>query len=226
VGVANIDSFDDYDVLYDFNNRSIQFNPATPPADGALIEITGKYYFPIAVRYKNLTSITAFGERQIFKQDKTIKSRADAKKLAAAELAAYAQKIVEGSFETYEPGLNAGQKITLSLPTMGVLADYVIQRLSGRPVSPDKILWSVELVSVKTFELIDLLAQIIRGKNVESPDDLAVSNAESITRTIAVGREYLSYFNSYPTWVASPFEVVSLADRRRVCFADRKCFIN
>ncbi|HOB90292.1 MAG TPA: hypothetical protein PKG74_03130, partial [Candidatus Colwellbacteria bacterium] len=239
VGIANIDSFDDYDVLYDFNTRSLQFNPASPPADGEVIAVSGLYYFPIAVRFREGGSIGKYGERQVLIQEKDISSRTDAVARAAAEIAAYAEKISEGSFQTYESGLRAGQKITISSDLRGISKQFVIQRLSGRVVSPEKILWTAEIVSVKTYEVIDLLAQIIKGSRVEVDKDAVIQNAERVNRTILVGRtitvrapeqvirtllvgrDILTYLNDPPVWVAGPYHPTSLADRHRPAFADR-----
>lgn len=239
VGIANIDSFDDYDVLYDFNTRSLQFNPATPPADGDVIAVSGLYYFPIAVRFREGGSIGKYGERQVLIQEKDIASRTDAVARAAAEISAYAEKISEGSFQTYESGLRAGQKITISSDLRGVSKQFVIQRLSGRVISPEKILWTAEIVSVKTYEVIDLLAQIIKGSRVEVDKDAVIQNAERVNRTILVGRtitvrapeqvirsllvgrDILTYLNDPPIWVAGPYHPTSLADRNRPAFANR-----
>jgi len=225
VGIANIDTFASKDVLYDFNLRAIYFNPASPPDDGDIIVAGGKYYFPINVRFREGTSIALYGERQFLIQDQSIASRADAISRAKAEVLAYARSANEGGFDTYESGLMAGQKITINSALRGINESFVIQRLTGRKHTPDKIAWSAELVSVKTYELIDLLADIIRGRKAPSTQDSVIGVAESITRTLEVDRDFLTYTNSPPTWVAGPWPPVSLSDRRRVAFADRTCII-
>ena len=223
VGIANVDTFATKDCLYDFNLRSLQFNPASPPANGHAIVVTGKYYFPINVRFRESISIGLFGERQFFIQDSSIKSRSDAIERASAEITAYASQLNEGSFTTYESGLKAGQKININSAALGVNEDFVIQRISASYRKEDQMLWNVEIVSVKTYELIDLLAQIIRGSRRESPQNPVISVAERFNRTIEVDREILTYFNDPPIWVAGPWPPVSLADRRRMPFADRTC---
>lgn len=242
VGIANVDSFDDYDVLYDFNTRSIQFPSNAPPADGDVIAVSGLYYFPIAVRFREAGSISKYGEREVLIQEKDLSSRTDAVARAAAEISAYAEKISEGSFQTYESGLRAGQKITITSTLRGISKQFVIQRLSGRILSPEKMLWTAEIVSVKTYELIDLLAQIVKGARVEVDKDAVIQNAERVNRTILVGRtitvrtpysvarplligrDLLTYLNDPPTWVAGPYHPTSLADRNRPAFANRGGF--
>lgn len=223
VGVANIDTFATVDVLYDFALRSLQFNPASPPADGLEIEVSGKYYFPILVRFRNSASIAIYGERQYFIQDNTIKSRADAINRASAEMSAYARSVNEGSFETYEAGLKPGQKITINSTLRGLNESFVIQRVSGVFHTPAKMKWKVELVSVKSYELIDLLAEIIRGRRKDSPANAVIGVAERVDREIGVEREILTYFNNPPIWVAGPYTPPSISDRHRVAFTDRTC---
>jgi hypothetical protein len=223
VGIANIDSFTDHDVLYDFNLRSIYFNPAGPPDDGDTIVAGGNYYFPINVRVRAGSSISAYGEKQFLIQDSSIKSRADAISRAKAEISAYARSVNEGGFDTYEPGLMAGQKITIDSPARGMNEDFIIQRITGKKFTPAAMAWTAEIVSVKTYELIDLLADILRGRKTPSTQDAVIGVAESITRGILVDRSHLSYLNDPPIWVAGPWIPVSLSDRRRVAFADTGC---
>jgi hypothetical protein len=225
VGIANINTFATHDCLYDFNLRSLYFDPASPPSDGTQIVAGGKYYFPILVRFRESGSIATYGERQFFIQDNTIKSRTDAISRASAEIASYARNVSEGSFTTLEAGLKPGQKITINSTIRGVNEGFVIQRVSGSPLSPSKIEWKIEIVSMKSYELIDLLAEIIRGRRKESPADAVIGVAERVEREIGTEREILTYFNDPPTWVAGPWPPVSLADRRRVPFTDRDCMI-
>ena len=223
VGIANIDTFATKDVLYDFSLRSLQFDPSSAPGDGLEIVVSGKYYFPILVRFRNSSSINTYGERQFFIQDNTIKSRSDAINRASAELTAYARSVKEGSFTTYEAGLKPGQKITINSTLRGINESFVIQRVSGTYHTPEKMMWKVELVSVKSYELIDLLAEIIRGRRKESNPNAVIGVAERVDRELGVERTIITYTNSAPIWVAGPWIPVSLADRRRVAFCDRTC---
>jgi hypothetical protein len=225
VGIANINTFADKDVLYDFALRSLQFNPSSPPAGGDEIVVSGKYYFAIMVRFRESSSISIYGEKQFFIQDSTLKSRSDAIARASAELAAYARNVNEGSFETYEAGLKPGQKIRITSTIRGIDEDFVIQRVSGRYHTPEKMVWNVEIVSVKSYELIDLLAEIIRGRRKESNPNAVIGVAERVERELGLDREILTYFNDPPIWVAGPYAPTSLADRKRVAFADRTCLL-
>jgi hypothetical protein len=241
VGIANIDSFTSYDCLYDFNLHTLYFNPSSPPAASAAIVVSGKYYFPIAVRFREATSISLFGEREFLIQSDTIKSRTDAVARAAAEISAFSQNVSEGSFETYRSGLRAGQKINISSVLFGVSGQYIIQRISGRMNTPMSMIWRAEIVSVKTYELIDLLAQIIKGRKIQVSQDAVIQTAERVNRSILVGRtitimtpasvskdlllhrEMRDYLNDPPIWVAAPYIPASIDDRKRKAYVDRGC---
>jgi hypothetical protein len=222
VGIANIDTFTTHDFLYDFNAQSLSVDPlGSVVATGNVIVATGYYYFPIAVRYNDSASIAVYGRREATVDDKSIKTRADAISRAQAELAAYANPITTGSFETNTSGLRAGMRIAINSPLRGVNAEFVIQRVNITLETPTLFLYKVELVSIKSFELIDLLAQIIKGRRVEQAEGTVIANAERLTRDIAVTRTWLTYFNSKPTWVTGYYAPTSLADRKRPMFADR-----
>lgn len=222
VGTANIHSFDDYDFLYDFNAQSLAVDPlGTVVNTGDVIVATGYYYFPIAVRYNDSSSIAVYGRREATVDDKSIKTRADAISRAQAELAAYAYPITNGSFETNMSGLRAGQRIGITSPLRGVDQEFVIQRISVSMETPETILWKVELVSIKSFELIDLLAEIIKGRRIEQAEGTVIANAERLVRSIGVERDFVSYFNDKPIWVTGPYAPLSLADRKRPMFADK-----
>lgn len=225
VGIANINTFATHDVLFDFNLRTIYFDPSAPPGMGTQIVAGGLYYFPILVRFRESSSINTYGERQFFIQDNTIKSRSDAISRAAAEISAFARSVREGSFMTYESGLKPGQKITITSSIRGLNESFIIQRISGEYHSPEKMLWKAEIVSIKTFEIIDLLAEIIRGRRKESPQNAVIGVAERVEREIGTEREVVTYFNDPPIWVAGPYTPTSLSDRKRVAFADRSCLL-
>lgn len=239
VGAANLNTFDDHDVLYDFNLHSLLFPPSSPPGDTLQIVVTGKYYFPIAVRVREATSVALNGERQYLIQDKTLTSRADAIERAAADLQAYARQVTEGTFETLEPGLRAGQRIRLRSDLLELDQEFIIQRLTGNVQSPTTIVWNADIVSVKTYETIDLLAAIIKGRQVPTTTDAAVQTAERVDRGILVGRtitvraasrvergilvgrDTRHYIDDPPVWVAGPYTPTDIDDRQRVPKADR-----
>lgn len=240
VGVQNIDAFADHDSLYDFNLHTLYFDPSVPPGAGVAISVTARYYFPIVIRHREATSIGLYGEREFFIQDKSIRSRSDAVERALAELSAYARQIKDGGFQTYLQGLKPGQKITISSEVDAFTNDFIIQRMQGALLSPTRMIWKVDVVSVKAYELIDLLSQIIRGSQVQSPQDPVIVTAEFVDRHLAVARSIavamsarltarteqvartiLSYLNAPATWVAGPFIPPNISDRRRVAFTDR-----
>lgn len=243
IGIDGIDDFTTKDALYNFDNFSLRFNPSSPPANTTVIEFGGNYYFPIKTLVREHSSINQYGEKQFQIIDNNIKDRDVAKQRAQAEIYAYAASLNEGTFETYTAGLRAGQRILIQSDIRGLNDYYLINNLEAALYNPNKVGWKATLVSVKTFDVMDLLAKIVDKSNLQTGVDEIVKTAEEVLRTIKVSRDiqiqvpqsvtrtvelmraYLNYINSQPTWVAGPYNPTSLSDRKRPAFADRGCLL-
>lgn len=245
IGIDGIDDFTTKDALFNFQMQTLRFNPTSPPAANAVIEFTGKYYFPIKTVIRDAGSITSFGgERQFNIVDSKIKDRDVARERAKAELFAYAAKLSEGEFQTYESGLRAGQRINIQSDIRGVNEYFLINNLEGRGQTPQKMEWRASIVSVKTYEIIDLLARIVDKQGIEIDPNQIINTAEfvlrniKVTRTITkvtpqqvlralrIARATNNYLNSPPIWVAGPYAPTNFAtDRKRPAFTDRGCIL-
>lgn len=243
VGKDGEGDFTAFDALYNSENFSLRFNPSSPPANGAIIEFGGNYFFPIKTLVRESTSITKFGEKQFQIIDPNIKNREVAKKRAQAEIYAYAASLNEGSFESYTSGLRAGQRILIQSDIRELNDYYLINNLEATLFNPNKVIWKATLVSVKTFDVMDLLAKIVDKSNLQTDVDEIVKTAEIVLRTLKVSRsiqvqtpqfkakiielarQYLHYLNDPPIWVAGPYSPNSLSDRKRPAFADRGCLL-
>ncbi len=243
VGIDGTDDFTGKDALYNFENFSLRFNPLSPPANNTIIEFGGNFYFPIKTLVRESTSITKYGEKQFQIIDSNIKNRDVAKKRAQAEIYAYAANLNEGGFETYTSGLRAGQRLLIQSDIRSLSDYYLINNLEASMFNPSKIIWKATLVSVKTFDVMDLLAKIVDKSNLQTGTDEIVKTAEIVLRSVQVSRNiqiqtpqskarvvqltrlYLSYIDNPPIWVAGPYNPTSLSDRKRPAFADRGCLL-
>lgn len=244
VGLDGIDDFTTKDALYNFQNFTLRFNPASPPLSGQLIEWTGKYYFEIKTLVREIDSVTKYGEKQFQIVDNSIKDRDVARERAKAELFAYASRMSEGEFDSYEAGLRAGQRIIIQSDVRGFAEDFLINNLEGEMYTPQKIKWRASIVSVKTFDVIDLLAKIVEKSDKQIDADQVVRTADLVLRKVKVSRNItvfvpleidrilnitrfvLSQLGFTPTWVAGTYVPVNLAtDPKRNCYADRSCIV-
>lgn len=243
VGIDGIDDFTTKDALFNYQMQTLRFNPSSPPASGAVIEFTGKYYFPIVTKVREANSITNNREKQFRIIERKIKDRDTARERAKAEIYAYANQLSEGEFRTYETGLRAGHKINIQSDIRSLNEDFLINNLEGKALTPQKIEWRANLVSVKTYEIIDLLGEIFNKQNDDIDPNQIINSAEfvertlKITRTITVAsaqeilrnltiaRVINNYIDNPPTWVAGNYQPTGSSDRKRPAFADQGCLL-
>ena len=244
VGIDGINTFaDGFDALYNFQTFTLRFPDTSPPAASAVIIFGGNYYFDITTLVRESNSITKYGEKQFKIIDSTITDRNLAKERAKAELFAYAAQLSEGEFQTYTTGLRAGQRIQIQSDLRGMAAEmFLINNLTIKLYTPDKTIWTANLVSVKTYDIIDLLSRIVDNSGFLSDGDKVLRTAElvlrtikvqrlitltapyEINRTIQVGRIITSQLGFTPQWVAGTYVPTNpVTDPKRTCFANVGC---
>lgn len=167
VGVDYLDQDDDYDCLWSFEQKSLRFKESM---EGSKVEITGIPLFPILVKIPEWNSINEYGRYEFYAEDKSITSRAEAYKYAQAQLTAYKDGIIEGEFETNTAGLRSGQTINVNSELLGIDEDFLIQRVSFKILAKDKAVWSVELATMRTIGIIQLLQNLIRFREIKEFD--------------------------------------------------------
>jgi len=161
VGVDFLDDEADFDVLWNYNETYIKFTTA-PAAGTNNIQVTGTPLYSILVQVQDSASIATYGVSEFARTDTTIKSKEEARDFAIAELEAYGDKISEGSFYTYTAGLRSGQTITVNSTLRAVNEGFLIQRVTFSMVSRSVGQYRIELATLKTITLIDLLISQLR----------------------------------------------------------------
>lgn len=165
VGIANIDNPASFDCLYNFTEKFVIF-PAAVTATN-VVEVGGYPYIPVIVKVRDSASVLANGEYQFKIIDKSINSKEGARDRAKAELAAWANKINEGSFSTITSGLDTGQLINVQSTIRTINTDYVISRITSRLQSPTVLIHDITLVTSKTFGMIEFLQKLLMEKDKE-----------------------------------------------------------
>lgn len=174
VGAENVQDEIDFDAMWSFQQKYVRFTdgniPPAPSSGNTNIEITGIPLFPIIVQVPSPASIGTFGRRQFSIKDISIKSQDQAIERAIAELQAYADTINEGSFETYQQGLFAGQIININSAFRNINEDFVVQTVKMKPLSFDanyRAKYTVTLASTKTIGVIDVLQKLLLDEELE-----------------------------------------------------------
>jgi len=177
VGIDFLDEEADFDCFWDFNQRYVRFKTATvPPIGVENVEIEGTPLFPILIQRSDSASISQYGIYEYFEVNAAIKSRDEALEFALAKLTAYKNAIVEGSFDTYTPGLRSGQVINVNLSIFGMDEDFLIQKVSMRLEGPGLPRYRVQLATLRTLGIIQVLQMLLqRGGNEDLSNEILFS---------------------------------------------------
>jgi len=198
VGVDNLDDEDDYDVLWNFQEKIIKFRDSRIPTVGSTMRIGGKPYLPVRIKERNSNSIDAMvsaeggtGEYEYLIIDNTIETKQEARDRATAELNAYKLTLNEGSFMSYTDGFKAGQEIRINSEAHGIDENFIINQVTTKMRSYNTFVYNVSVVTTKTYGIIEYLQQIIIDKTKEfniNPDEI-IDVVESIDETIVLSDE-------------------------------------
>ncbi len=112
VGIDQVTDPGSVQVLYNEASRFIKYTSV--PTTGQTTKIYGDAQIPILVHSQNNSSVAAYGEVQDVIIDPTISSIEEAQERALAQLALYGTPVYNVTFDTLEPGLEIGQRITLT----------------------------------------------------------------------------------------------------------------
>lgn len=166
VGVEFLNPDESFDCLWSFQEKYIRFTDGNIPSESDVVEVTGNPLFKIIGRIQNGPSISQYGPWEFKIKDPNIKSRAEARARARAEIEAYKNGVIEGSFRTYESGLRSGQVITVNSPKRGINEDFLIQRVSFHMRTPEDGEWQVTLATLRTIGIIEFLQSLLKEKGV------------------------------------------------------------
>lgn len=191
VGVDFLNEEADFNVLWSYQESYLKFTNA-PLSGMNNISVTGIPLYEIRVLVEDDDSIAENGVAEISKEDLNIKSKAEAKAFAIAELEAYADKISEGSFSTYTPGLRSGQTITVNSTARMVNESFLIQRVSFQMLSQTTGFYSVELATLKTVTLIDYLLTQLRSNAtlIKDNDNVLLEKFLTFKEQIGIGESF------------------------------------
>jgi len=158
-GTVGIEGLADEDaVLAVINQRdkTLRFTNGNAPFDAELVTATYTPLLPVIVAVSNLTSIGTYGYKEFEINDKNISSKQAAKDLGNAQLDAYSDPIVKGTFRTYKDGLDSGQYIDIE-STYGNIDDkYLIYKLTLTPFTPTTFEYTAQFTSSRNLGIMEL----------------------------------------------------------------------
>jgi hypothetical protein len=183
VGIDYLDNEDDFDCFWSFSSvpQYVRFKTATTPGAGTNnISVTGNPLYSLVVQVSEPASIAQYGVFEVAKTDKTIKSRETAVQLARSEIEAYKDGLIEGSFDTYTPGLRSGQIINVNSVVLNINEDFLIQRVTFKMINDTTGYYQVTLATLRTVTIIDFLIGLLTAGDrlIEDTGETAVEKTE------------------------------------------------
>lgn len=209
VGVDYLDSEDSFDCLWNYQEKVIKFKVA--PASGNVV-VTGTPMIVVLVKAQDNASVLANGTYEFRIVDKTIKTKAAARRRAQAEMADYASNLREAGFQTYTAGLRSGMKVTINSTVLNENRSYIINRVSVMMFDRNTFIYEVSLVTTRTMGIIAYLQKQIadsdRKIGVIKQEGVVIDTISDIQGIDSVSMsESLIYagLNDPPIWVAGPY---------------------
>jgi len=235
VGKDGEDSFDDYDVLHNFENQSFEFENALSDADA--IEWSGNPRLRVLAAAEDPFSKAQFGVIEKLIRDNGIQSNTIARQRASAELFAYASEVIDAKFNTYQSGLRAGMFINAQSTKRDFNDDLLIKSITFKMVDPNNFRYFVDCISTKRVEFLDILRKIIEAEPLDIDEtevseqifldtqviniveEIEVINPVEANETISeIDENYLiDPFGAgvEPDWVLAPYTPTGQTDPKR-----------
>jgi len=191
VGIKNIDSYDDYDYLVNYQEKYIETDVA--PAADTVMTFAFKYDIPVLVAVEDKDSIEEYGQLEYVIFDKDIDTVDQARDRAVAELTDYADTVVSGTFETEETGWVAGQSLTVDLEDLEIDETFIVKSVVAKSIGGGNFVYTVSIVSSEMLGIIHFLISLLESdKNIldissdEVVDEIKTYDGETFELTAGV----------------------------------------
>jgi len=164
-----------YDLLWNNESRLIRFHRAAKlPSNGSNIKIVGRRFLPVIAKVRDTEAINTTqsveggsGEHEYLIVDDSIVTKEAARQRAQAELLAYAKSIVEGKFVSRTDGFKAGQEVRVNSTNLDINSKFIISKVTTKMFTPTTPIYSITLVTTRTFGIIDFFQRMINKQKIE-----------------------------------------------------------
>ncbi len=183
VGVENLNDETLFDYVFNFAEKVVRITTAgTKPSAGDSIKLIYYPYKSIRIRAQDPTSISAMkaltGGDGVYDgaliTDFGIKTYEEARTRANAELKAYANPIINITFDTEIEGLHAGQVIHITDSTRGIDDDFLIQKVNAKQTYNH--IYNYKVICASTlFGIIEFFQLLLK-----KTDDLIIDASELV----------------------------------------------
>ena len=230
VGIDFLDDESAYDVLYNYQEKTLKWSSAL--SDGDEVEFSGNPKVPVLAIAQDSSSLNQYGKVEKLIRDKSIEDLTSARKRAEAELLYFADEVIDVKYKTYEKGLEVGQYQNIQSTIRNINEDLIIKTITIKTVSPDTFIYDVNLISTKRYGLIEVLQKLLEAEDLKANESevaeiIKVDNEEIIVNetitavsgnedntTITINEDFWND-NIEPTWVYAMYVPVSIDDTKR-----------
>jgi hypothetical protein len=190
IGIANKDNPSSFQVMYNDQQRWIQF-PAGAPTTGQTIKAFGSAKVPIVAHASDATSIASYGEYQGVIKDAKITSVPEAQQRATAQILQFGHPVYDVKFKTLVPGCAIGQAITVNLPAFAINEKLIIKRIEAVGYAPGAngmLEYQIECIGSDVITFTDLMQSILQTEASQTTvDDSTVNeNLEVISEPVTI----------------------------------------
>ncbi len=205
VGVDFLDDPADFDVLWNYNEKSLKFT--TPPTSGTNnIEVTAFPQFPLILEKTDEASIAEYGISQSIIIDKTLADLTTADLRATVELLQYAQPLKTANFKTYTKGLVTGQTINIQSDIRGINENLKIQNIRKSLTTPDNdgIVFNIACISTEDLGINDILTRLLvqnQADQIDISQDEFISRIRQVVDTMSLSDSTPTNSKSSPPYV-------------------------
>ncbi len=185
VGVENLHDYDEgFDVLMNYNEKTIAWEKENKPPQGAVIDAQYKYRYPVVVYMEDKESIATYGKTVKRINDAKVTDPIQARRVVEKELERRAQPQVEGSLETTALGIRAGMYIPVDLPMYNAVGIFRVEE-SEKYIEGSMIMNRLSLNRVsgsikKLANKIKELSKRLENLEAQQRDDVVVQRFSTI----------------------------------------------
>jgi hypothetical protein len=181
VGVENLHDEEDFDYMMSFSEKYIRCSAQTAtPVEGITMSLTARQDIDVITMVEDLESQAAIAAVQggdgVYEHvivDDSLTTIQAAEAAGMTDLREHANPRVKGSFETEIPGWVPGQLVNINLSDRGVVGDYLVQRVTISPATPE--LWTYRIeYGGRLLGIADFLKALVSAQQKKQLAETAI----------------------------------------------------
>lgn len=200
VGLDNIDEDDGtYDWFWNNSEKIVkQATAGTTLAATDSIKIDMFPYLPVLVQVRDVASVSEYGDNEMLIIDKNIRTKQGAQERGLAEVRAFREALVDGSFMTLTDGLRAGMELNVNSAKRGLNRNFIIWSVSASMHTEDDFVYNVQLISKRKLTLANTLIQLLleKTREIEVDDNEVIDILKPHSESVLVEETHTEDMNT------------------------------